>query len=307
LRQRRAFAAARGLGYAALAAVLSLVGTAAARESELGAPAPFRAPQKSAQWIAQAGGKGTIFAADNYGGYLIWTLFPEHRPYLDTRLILRTAQEYSEYLRVVDEPDHFDAFQHRHGFDYVVLPTAYPDRYLGLVAHLYRSPEWKLVYTDGTETLFALRVASVEPAWDLGLQSTTTRILASIEREFSGVPAQRDAARMQLATLELSLGEFDEAEQALSGIARPEARALLARCLLARGDARQAREISLRLLTEHRDDVQSLNLLAILSLGSGDAHAAVGFLRRALAADPFDAEAERILSSMEDLQHVESP
>jgi tetratricopeptide (TPR) repeat protein len=259
------------------------------------------------QRIAAARDRGAIFAADSYGGYLIWTLFPEHRPYLDTRLILRTPAEYSEYLRVVDEPSLFDAFQRRHGFRYVVLPTAYPERYLGLIAHLYRSSEWKLIYTDGTETLFAAREASSEPGWDLGLRSTTTRVLASIDREHSHAPELRAAARVQLATLELALAELSEAEHALSGVARPEAEALRARCLLARGDTQRAREISLNLLQDDGNDVQSLNLLAVLSLERGEAREALGLLRRALAIDPFDAEAGRILSSVEDQQHVESP
>ena len=94
---------------------------------------------------------------------------------------------------------------------------------------------------------------------------------------------------------------------ALLDVAEKEAEALRARCRLAQGDAPQAREISLRLLKNDSEDVQSLNLLAILSLERGEPHEALGLLRRALAVDPFDAEAERILSSLEDQQHVESP
>ncbi len=307
LARRRVVSAARTLGYAGVASLLLLLGTAAARETELTAPAPFRVPERSASTIAESGGRGTIFAADNYGGYLIWKLFPEHRPYIDTRLILRTPAEYREYLAVVDEPSRFEAFQQRHGFEYVVLPTAYPDRYLGLIAHLYHSADWKLIYTDGTEALFVRRELSREPGWDLALRSTTTRILAAIDHEFAQSAALREAARVQLATLQLSLALFDQAEQALSGLTRPEAQALRARCRLAQGDSRQAREISLRLLKNDRNDVQSLNLLAILSLERGEPHEALGLLRRALAVDPFDAEAERILSSLEDQQHVESP
>lgn len=306
-RKRRSAFALRALGYAAISIVLGLAGSAAARESALSAPAPFRVPSGSAQRIAAAGGQGTIFAADNYGGYLIWALFPEHRPYIDTRLILRTPGEYREYLRVVDEPSLFESFQRRHGFQYVVLPTAYPDRYLGLIAHLYRSPDWKLLYTDGTETLFVTRESSAEPARDLARRGTTEQILSEIEREYSASPTLRDAARIQFATLDSALAEFAEAEQALSGITRPEAQALRARCLLARGETQAAREISLELLKANASDVQSLNLLAVSSLERGEVPRAVELLKRALRVDPYDAEATQILASLEDQQHVETP
>jgi tetratricopeptide (TPR) repeat protein len=238
---------------------------------------------------------------------LIWALFPEHRPYIDTRLILRTPGEYREYLRVVDEPSLFESFQRRHGFQYVVLPTAYPDRYLGLIAHLYRSPDWKLLYTDGTETLFVTRESSAEPARDLARRGTTEQILSEIEREYSASPTLRDAARIQFATLDSALAEFAEAEQALSGITRPEAQALRARCLLARGETQAAREISLELLKANASDVQSLNLLAVSSLERGEVPRAVELLKRALRVDPYDAEATQILASLEDQQHVETP
>ena len=36
-----------------------------------------------------------------------------------------------------------------------LIPAAYPDRFLPLVVFLLRQPEWRLLYTDGTQTLFA--------------------------------------------------------------------------------------------------------------------------------------------------------
>jgi hypothetical protein len=311
-RARRWFAL-RGLprlapaAYALAALPLSLAASAAAREPALDGPAPFRVPEFSAERIAATPGNGAVFAADGYGGYLIWRLYPEHRPYIDTRLVLRSADEYSEYLGVVDEPSRFDAFQQRHGFDFVVLPTAYPDRYLGLIAHLYRSRDWKLVFSDGSETLFVRRDLSPEPALDLGSRAVSERIVSALDRRYAGAPDLRAAARIQFATLQLSLAHFEEADWMLAGLSEPEAESLRARCQLARGDSQQARELSLRTLQRSQDDVPSLNLLALSSLARGESKEAVALLRRALTVDPFDAEAARILSSMEDLQHVESP
>jgi tetratricopeptide (TPR) repeat protein len=295
------------VAYALVAMPLLLAASAAAREPSLTGPAPFRVPELSAERIAKAAGNGAVFAADSYGGYLIWRLYPEHRPYIDTRLVLRSAAEYSEYLGLLDEPSRFDAFQQRHQFDFVVLPTAFPDRYLGLIAHLYRDRQWKLVFTDGSEVLFVRRAVSQEPALDLGSREVSERIVSALDRRYAGATDLLLAARIQFATLELSLAHFAEADWALAGVSAPEAESLRARCRLAQGDAKQARELSLRALERSHDDVPSLNLLALSSLSRGESKQAVALLRRALTVDPFDAEAARILSSMEDLPHVESP
>src|SRR5438876_7457141 len=90
LRRRSGGPLPRWLGPAAAAALLLLAGVAAAREPSLAEPSPFRVPVASARKIEQIGGEGSIFAADHQGGYLIWALYPRFRPYIDTRLILRT-------------------------------------------------------------------------------------------------------------------------------------------------------------------------------------------------------------------------
>ncbi len=294
-------------GYAAFALPLALAVSAAAREPSLSAPAPFRVPETSSGLIAARAQGGDVFSADAYGGYLIWRLYPEHRPYIDTRLVLRTAAEYREYLRVVDEPSRFDEFQRRHRFTYVVLPTAQPDRYLGLIAHLYRSPDWRLIYTDGAEALFAARDASATPGLDLASESTTQQLVAALSAKYGASGPLADAARVHLATLLSSLAEFTQAERVLSGAGGPEAAALRARCLVARGDSEGARKISAELVASDANDVQSLNLLGVVALERGRARDALQWVRRALAKSPRDAEAERILSSIEEQHHGESP
>jgi tetratricopeptide (TPR) repeat protein len=299
-------AASSWLAYASLGALLLLVGSAAAKEPSLREPTPFRVPEASARLIARAHDRAPIFAADHYGGYLIWALYPEHKPYLDTRLILRTAEQYREFLDVVSQPERFAAFAARHDFGYVTLPTAYPDRYLPLLAHLAASPEWKLVYTDGSETLFA-RQSSELPAWDLAARETTDRVLAGIEGRFSATPALRSAARLQLGTLELALGAFAEADHVLATTGTREAETLRGRARLLRGDYAGARDISERLLLSEPDDVQNLNLRATAALALGDPEAAKAALSQAFQINPSDNEAENILRRMEDARHVQHP
>lgn len=294
--------ALRSAAITAAAPLLLLVARAAAQEPPLAEPAPFRVPEQSARWIAAQGGQSRIFAADHHGGYLIWKLYPAHKPYLDTRLILRTEQQFAEYLSVVDEPHRFDAFAERERFDYVVLPTAYPDRYLALLRHVFESPQWKLVLTDGSETLFMRRAASPAPALNLASAAVTERILTGLDERFPD-PRVNAAARVQLATLHLALGYPEQVEHALKALETTQAKSLLARARLAQGDLDGAGRVALSVLNMDAANVRSLNLLAVISLQRDEPGKAMTFLRRSVRANPFDSETLALLGRLQEQHH----
>jgi hypothetical protein len=295
-------AAARAAAYrgwtaawsAAGAGLLALALVAVHREPSLGAPTPFRFPTESARRIAERPGSGTVFAPDHQGGYLEWALHPRFRPYLDTRLILHTADEFSEYLELLDHPQRFDDLQARHRFEYVVLPTGYPDRYLELVTYLARSAEWRILYTDGSEVLFG---HLGEEGLDLGARSTTSAVLAELKARYPG--PLLDAARLHLAKLELALGHLDEAGFVLAPMTDLGARALRARAYLLAEDLSSAEALARNLLRELPGDVSSLTLLARIAFARGDATAGVAWLRQALDRRPFDPEARALLDHLQ--------
>jgi tetratricopeptide (TPR) repeat protein len=175
-----------------------------------------------------------------------------------------------------------------------VLPTGYPDRYLGLVAHLYHSPGWSLVFTDGSEALFAREAG---PGVDLRDRQVTVSLLDTIDQRFVGPP--RTAARLHLAKLDLLLGHLEEAKLVLAPMDDLGARALRARCFLLAGDLASAETLARSLLAERGDDVQSLNLLAVIAFARGDSAAGLTWLRRALQVEPFNAEARALLDRIE--------
>jgi hypothetical protein len=289
---------ARVVSTVALASLLGLCVTAAAHEPSLARPTPFRMPEASADFLARLPG-GSIFCADHQGGYLIWRLFPGFKPYIDTRLVLRSAEEYRQYLRVAEEPQRFAELQAREHFAYVVLPVAYPDRYLGLIATLNASPDWQLVFSDGSEVLFARRDLSHRESLDWGDAQVSQRILAEFDRRFPGAPELAAAARLHLATLDVALGEFDEAERLLLRSSQPEAEALRARARFGAGDVAGAEALAEHLLRRDPRDVPSLNLMALIALRRVDRNGAVGYLRRAVGVDPFDLETGQILATLE--------
>lgn len=291
---------AAALNVALFAALLSVSALAASRESRFAEPSPFRVPALSAERLSALPASGKVFCADHHGGYLIWKLYPRFQPYIDTRLVLRTADEYAAYLRLADEPDRFDAFQARQGFAYVVLPVLFPDRYQRLIAHLYASPEWKLVYTDGSEVLFGRRDLTRDVAeQSLADASDTQRILAELEQRYAALPKVHAAARLSLSTLLGAIGQFESAQLALSGLTTRDARALAARLHLAAEELNLAEQMAKRGLAEDRDDVRSLNLMALIALRRGEANQGLGFLRRALQVRPLDPEATALLAQLE--------
>src|SRR5450432_99957 len=302
--RRRARFVPRWLGRATLACVMIAATTAAARETSFAEAASWRAPVESARVIRARGGEGSIFAADQFGGYLIWTLGPRFRPYMDTRLVLRSEQEFEEYLAVVDNPALFDEWERDKGFEYVVLPVLYPDRYLPLIAHLYASDRWGLIYTDGSETLFARKEHSAGQGgteiWSLGSVEVTDRILASLARRFADAPQLLEVAHVQLATLEMTVGEASGAERALADSSTPAAEALRARCRLAVGDLDGAAAIAELALAQDASDIRSLDVMAVIAARHGDSMKALDFLHRALDVDPFDGEAGQLLARLED-------
>jgi len=292
--QQLAFA----LNAGALFTLLGLGVTAAAHEPSLARPTPFRMPEASADFLTHVPG-GSIFSADHQGGYLIWRLYPRFKPYIDTRLVLRSAEEFEEYLSIAEDPQRFAQLQAREHFAYVVLPVAYPDRYLGLIAALNASPEWQLVFSDGSEVLFARRDLSFGESIAWGDPQVSERLLAQAERQFRGAPELATAARLHLATLDVALGEFDEADRILSHSSQAEAVALRARARFGAGNVAGAETLAQELLRRDPRDVPSLNLMALIALRRVDRDSAVGYLRRAVGVDPFDLETGQILANLE--------
>jgi len=297
---RRALPVLGGVNAALVGLLLCVSGSAAARESTLAEPSPFRVPAESARRLASLPA-GDVFSADHHGGYLIWRLYPRFKPYIDTRLVLRTADEFAEYLRLADEPERFEAFQARHRFGYVVLPVLFPERYQRLIAQLAASPSWKLLFTDGSEVLFGRRdLTESVPEQPFGEASDTERVLVQLGRRYSHDPKALAAARTSLATLYGLVGQFSQAQTVLASTATPEARALEARLRFASGELAEAEQLAQAHLAHDRNDVGSLNLLAQIALRRGQAERGLDFLRRALRAQPLDREATQLLANLEE-------
>jgi hypothetical protein len=281
--------------WAVLAAELTLAGIAEAREPAIGLPTPFHFPVESVRVLAAMGTNGSIFAPDQHGGYLTFTL-PSIRPYIDTRLVLHTGQEYADYLSLFQDHARFDALAIEAKFNAVVLTTAYPDLYLGLIRHLANHPAWRLVFTDGYEVLFAHAGAPL----DLGDRSTIDTILNQLAARFAGRSDLHAAARLNLARLLVVLDQSGQTEYVLSGLDSRPAAQLRARAYFSRGRRAAAESIARILLRQNPRDVRSLTLLAQIAMAGGRTAQAEGWLRQAVAVDPYDSEARTVVGQLEE-------
>jgi len=294
-RRTRAVRAGAALAIAAvLAGELALVGAVRAREPRAGTPTPFHFPVQSARLLAERGVTGPVFAPDQHGGYLELAL-PSVQPYIDTRLVLHTADEYAAYLALLQEPARFDTLDRQVHFAAVILATAYPDLYLGLVRHLAEDPGWRLAYTDGYEVLF-LRAG---PSLSLGDPATIATITSELDARHRASPEIWATARLHLARLLIVLGQWRRAEEVLAALdSRPAAR-LRARAWLAAGRLPAAEALARILVTDDPRDVRSLTLLAEIALARGDRSLALTWLRRALSVDPYNAEGQSLLDRVD--------
>ena len=260
--------------------------------------APFRIPEGGARALRQLDLQGVrIFNSIRYGGYLAWELYPRGRPSWDGRLVIRTPRQFARHLELADRPRAFDRSQRARPFGAALLPAAFPGRYLGLAGHLYRHPDWSLVYTDGTETLFVARALGPPPALDLHDAATVRRIVQRLYARADN-PAVREQALVNLGRLLVEAGALQRARDVLGRCAGPAARALEAHVLYLQGDLEQSRCLASRVLERRDDHPDALHLLALVALDRGRHRRALDLVERSLRVNPFARRPRLLLERM---------
>jgi len=272
--------------------MLALAAVTCAREPAFARPTPFHFPVESARRLAAA--SGPVFAPEHAGGFLTFH-DPGLRPYMDTRLMLHTPDEYAAFLAMLDDPARFDALDARYRFRYVVLTSSYPDRYLGLAGHLMRDPRWRVLYTDGAEVLLSREGEGLA----LDRRDTIDAITAELDGRFSAASDLRRAARLNLARLLTVAGQPRQALYVLDALETRAAAELRARAHFVLGDFAAAEGLAQILLRQDPADGSSLTLLAEIAIARGEATSARDWLAQALAVNPYDPEARAALVRLE--------
>jgi len=93
-----------------------------------------------------------IFTDDEWGDYLIWSLYPSHRVFVDGRSDFYGHDFEERYIDVLNVKYNWEKILGRFGVDTILLPISAP-----LAGALKESSRWRLVFDDGVALVFRSR------------------------------------------------------------------------------------------------------------------------------------------------------
>jgi hypothetical protein len=118
-------------------------------------PKKFRAefdpavyPAKAVQTL-RGDTSARIFANDEWGDYLIYSLYPKHRVFVDGRSDFYGNAFEEKYIDVLNVKYGWEQTLNRFGIDTILLPPSAP-----LSGALKESNKWRVAYDDGVALIF---------------------------------------------------------------------------------------------------------------------------------------------------------
>jgi hypothetical protein len=182
--------------------------------------AEWKLPSGAADFLLAHRITQPIFNTYEYGGYLIWRLWPQERVFIDGRALGETVfRDYGRILYNVDEAGEpgAQALLDRYGVQVLVMNTfEYSQGLLYMLAPALAGPSqnnWKLVYSDPTAVIFMRQPPPGVQAID------SMRVFDHMEAEcdlhIQHEPQYPRCAR-SLGQVFSRLGEFDRARRWLA-------------------------------------------------------------------------------------------
>jgi hypothetical protein len=110
---------------------------------------PRRMPVEAVNYLEQNQIPGPVLSPDNWGGYLIYRLYPRIRVVVDDRHDLYGAQFFRSYLKMMQVERGWEEFLETHATSCVLLP-----RGSALANILAVTKGWKTIYADDVAIAF---------------------------------------------------------------------------------------------------------------------------------------------------------
>ena len=255
---------------------------------------PFSYPVKTAALLEKMPATGNLFNADRYGGYLLWKLYPQWKVSSDTRLTMRSAGFYREYLDLAEHPEKFDAYADKWNITRVVLPVAPLTLYLPLATALYHGSRWHCIFTDGTEVLFSADERD-GAAVDLRQRSTIDSLLVRLRERYPRSPAVLDEAKEWLGRWCLAVGVPEGAGRILRASRNASGKIMLATAEEQAGEPDAAEKLLRSVCENAPRNSDARFALAMFYLRNGRREEGVRQLGILLKKDPFNARARNVL------------
>ncbi|RMH72956.1 MAG: hypothetical protein D6675_03485, partial [Gemmatimonadetes bacterium] len=118
-------------------------------------------PTGAVQFIRQANLQGNLFNHFSFGGYLIWSLYPDRLIFIDGRNDVFGEDLFQDYRTIMRRLEGFEALIDTYRIDYFVLRTPAADWYgreeSFIHSYLAPHPDWALVYFDDVSLIYARR------------------------------------------------------------------------------------------------------------------------------------------------------
>lgn len=123
---------------------------------------PYFFPEQAVRFIKKAGFTGSMFNEFTYGGYLLYSLYPDKTVFVDGRCHGCLEHEIADYLPLLNQNNAADdvyrgimnTIWNKYGISYAILKTQPYSYSMKMANILYNDPDWTLVYWDDKNQIF---------------------------------------------------------------------------------------------------------------------------------------------------------
>lgn len=112
-------------------------------------------PVGSASFIKENQIQGNIFNFFDNGAYLIFSLYPDSKVFIDGRTELYGDRLLKVVDSILSKPEIFNKLSKDLSIEWVVWPCHHSSKVAIIFKYLYKAKDWKLVFFDGQSSVFA--------------------------------------------------------------------------------------------------------------------------------------------------------
>ena len=106
-------------------------------------------PKTAVDWLQQHPPSGNLFNSYNWGGYLIWRMYPQERVYIDGRADVYGDAFIIDYLSIYNTAPGWETKLNDHAIQTVLVESDAP-----LANMLRQLPGWHIAFSDSLSTVF---------------------------------------------------------------------------------------------------------------------------------------------------------
>ncbi len=109
-------------------------------------------PSGAAEFIKRHSIKGPAFSDYFVSSYMMWSMYPNFKSYIDLRdLDIYSPEFFEQYMQLILHPEKFKELDEKYNFNYVVISTS---QLLKLQLDLYWKKGYNMVYVDPVAAIF---------------------------------------------------------------------------------------------------------------------------------------------------------